>query len=267
MAKGFHRVSIELQDKWYTKHRNSIDTDFYEPLWRVEDIKSKGVKAKVQHFKELNRATHLLSQNEVLMFMLIAWNPEISQSYEQYALPLSSTLAIADELNIKHPQYPTTKVPCLQTLDFFCLKPDGSTLGYAVKQEDELFKIRSVEKLAIQEAWCAINTVEFHLVDSSELKQNRVSNLERIYRQRNLPICFNDMFDAWLSNFWSTLSKDRHERLANIIEASAKITGLPYQQAVHFFHHGLWSRQIHFNWDMPIFMELPAQELEVEPYV
>ncbi len=40
MAKGFHRVSLELQKKWYEAHSNSIGTEFYEPMWRVEDIKS-----------------------------------------------------------------------------------------------------------------------------------------------------------------------------------------------------------------------------------
>lgn len=268
MAKGFHKVSLELQDKWYKNHIESIGTDFYEPMWRVEDIKSRGIKAKIKHFKDFNRAVHVLSQNELLMFMLIAWDNSIVQSYEQYALPLNETLAIASELGVKHPVYPQNpKVPVQQTLDFYAYKEGFERIGYAVKQEDETFKTRSVEKLAIQEAWCAINNCDFALVTSKELKRNCVMNLERIYRNRNVASYLMPLCKAWYNNFCSVLSQDRHERVADIIENSAEVTGLGYGQAVQFFHHCLWHLKITFNWDLPLLLELTGEELGVYPNV
>jgi hypothetical protein len=278
MAKGFYRVTPELQNKWYEAHRLSLTCGTYEPMWRVEDVKSHGVKAKLKHFKDFKRTVHLLSQNEVLMYMLIAWNPRIIRCYEQYALPLKTTLAIAKELGVKHPHYVRNhktpehlrkvKCPIVQTIDFFCELDDGSFMAYAVKQQDELFKRRSVEKLKIQEAWCEISEppIKFELVDHTHLKVNRVQNLERIYRNRELAPAFGKVFSSWLSNFWSAISDDRHERLANLIEKAATVTGLSYSVAIQFFHHGLWSRQIHINWDLPLLMELTANDLEVCPY-
>lgn len=268
MAKGFHRVSLELQEKWYEAHSNSIGTEFYEPMWRVEDIKSYGIKAKIKHFKDPHRAVHVLSQNELLMFMLIAWDKSIVQSYEQYALPLDETLAIAKELEIKHPVYPQNKeVPVQQTLDFFCYREGHERIGYAVKQQSETFKDRTLEKLAIQEAWCAMHNYEYELVSSEELKRNSVMNLERIYRNREVEFPLRNLCQAWYYNFCSALSEDRHERIANIIERAADLTNLDYERAVKFFHHCLWENKIDFNCDLPLLLEKSGEELGVYPNV
>lgn len=268
MAKGFHKVTLELQQKWYEAHSNSIGTDFYEPMWRVEDIKSYGIKAKIKHFRDPARPVHVLSQNELLMFMLIAWDNDITQCYEQYALPLNETLVIAKELGVKHPVYPQNPaVPVQQTLDFYCYKAGFSRIGYAVKQQSELFKERTEEKLAIQEAWCEINDCQFKLVSSDELKRNNVMNLERIYRNRNIPSYLNSLCKAWFSNFCAVLSDDRHECVADIIERSAELTDLEYDQAVHFFHHCLWHLKLTINWDLPLLLELTGEQLGVHPNV
>lgn len=268
MSKGFHRVSLDLQRQWYDTHTNSINSEFYEPMWRVEDVNSSGVKAKIKHFKDFNRAVHVLSQNELLMFMLIAWDKSIVQSYEQYALPLNETLVIAERLGVKHPVYPQNKkVPVQQTLDFYCYKEGLERIGYAVKQENETFKIRSVEKLAIQEAWCAINNCQYELVSSKELKRNSVMNLERIYRNRDVPVYLMQLCKAWFNTFCATLSEDRHERIADIIEKSAGLLDLEYQQAVRFFHHCIWHSKIDFKWDLPLLLELTGEELGVYPNV
>lgn len=266
MAKAFHNVSLQLQQKWYDAHSSSIGTEFYEPMWRVEDVKSFGVKAKIKHFKDHCRAVHVLSQNELLMFMLIAWNREIVQCYEQYALPLDETLLIAQKLGVKHPAYPQNPtVPVQQTLDFYCYKNGFDRIGYAVKQHDEIFKARTLEKLAIQEAWCEINNCEFQLVSSDELKRNNVMNLERIYRNRDIPIYLSGLCKAWFTNFCSLLSEDRHERVADIIERAAELTDLDYSQAVHFFHHCLWHLKLCISWEVPLLLELTAEQLGVYP--
>ncbi|WP_375276882.1 TnsA endonuclease N-terminal domain-containing protein [Alteromonas australica] len=264
MAKRFNGVTLERQQGCYEKHAASVDTDSYEPMWLVTDIKSWGTKAKVKHFCDFNRAVHVLSQNEMLMFMLIAWNKQIVQSYEQYALPLEDSLYIANELGVKHPVYPNSKgVPIQQTLDFFCYEENGGRIGYAVKQEDELFKTRSVEKLAIQEAWCEINDYKFELVTSATLKNENLVNLERIYRHRVIPAPLELACNAWRQNFLSLLSNNRHERLADVLEESALLSGLPYQTAARFFYHCLWHLKLDFNWSCPLRLELSAEQLGV----
>lgn len=268
MAKGFYRVTRELQQRWYEAHSSSIGTDFYEPMWRVEDVKSYGIKAKVKHFKDPERPVHVLSQNELLMFMLIAWDTSITQCYEQYALPLNETLTIAEKLGVEHPVYPhSPSIPVQQTLDFYCYQNDFERIGYAVKQHNQVFKVRSLEKLAIQEAWCEINNCQFKLVSSDELKRNNVMNLERIYRNRNIPFYLGNLCKAWFNNFIAILSEDRHERVADIIEKSAALTDLQYDQAVHFFHHCLWHLKLTINWELPLLLELTGEQLGVHPNV
>lgn len=65
--------------------------------------------------------------------MLLAFEQTVIDTKEQFALPLAETLVLAKELDVKHPVYPGTKVPIVQTIDFIC-DINTSKKGIAVKQ-------------------------------------------------------------------------------------------------------------------------------------
>jgi hypothetical protein len=265
MSKNLKMVTKKRQDNWYEKHRASILKGEYEPFWRCQDIRSSGVKVKVPHFKDKYRVLHLLSMNEMFMYQQIAWNKMTHEVYEQYALPLRETTAIAIELEVKHPVFIDSKTPACQTLDFYCLGKDGSKTAYAVKQESWLDDYRTQEKLSIQEGWCINNNVNFEIVSSDELKTVRCQNLEFIFYHRKLEKLLFGVFKTWLFNFFGAMSDDRFDRTAHTIEGSAEKTGIPFQRAVHFFYHAIWIGLIDFDWHQPLALELSPSELEIIP--
>lgn len=265
MSKKLKMVTSTRQKAWYDHHRASILSGRYEPYWRCQDVRSSGIKVKVPHFKDKYRVIHLLSMNEMFMYQQIAWNKTIHEVYEQYALPLSETTAIAKEIGVQHPAYIDSKTPMVQTLDFYCLDKFGKKLGYAVKEESWLEDYRTHEKLAIQEGWCAINEVEFEIVTSNELKTISSQNLEFLFYHRKLERLLFGVFKSWILNFFGAMTDDRFDRVAHIIEKSAEITGIPFQRAAHFFYHAIWVGLIDFDWHQPLALELCSSELEVAP--
>jgi hypothetical protein len=265
MARDLKVVTNKRQQKWYDDHIASIACGYYQPFWRCQDVRSSGIKVKVPHFSDPYRVVHLLSMNEMLMYMQLAWDKTVSEVYEQFALPLEETTAIAHELDVKHPVYIDSKTPIIQTIDFVCVRKDGTKTSYAVKQASWLDDYRTQEKLAIQEGWCEINDIKFETVSSDDLKTIRCQNLEFLFYHRKLDQFLFGAFRTWLSNFFGELSEHCHDRTAHILERSAELTGLPYQRAAQFFYHSIWIGWINFDWHQPLALELPASDLEVMP--
>lgn len=260
MRKRLKGVTLKRQQNWIDQHEESLlEGNTYIPFWTVHDVRSSGVKCKIKHFRE-DRVVHLLSQNEVCQFMLLAFDQTVSDTKEQFGLPLAETLVIAKELNVKHPVYPGTKVPIVQTIDFICDISD-SKKGIAVKQHDEIFKIRSVEKLAIQEAYCAKHGFEFETTTSSDLKIEPVRNLERMYRHAKLNPLLKSIITDWLETFLTLIEQDPYERASKLLRLSADKMGIDFSVAAHFFYNSIWHHKIDINWEHPLFLEFSAIDL------
>jgi len=137
--------------------------------------------------------------------------------------------------------------------------------AFAVKEQSALGKLRVHEKLAIQEAYCALRDIEFEILDSSTLKSQHCENLERLNAHAVLDKCLLGVFEHWLLNFIGVLSEDRHERIAEILEKSAQLTGVPYQRSAYFLYHAIWTTKLTFDWSKPFVLEMAASELELYP--
>ena len=265
MAKLMKGVTSERQEKWYNEHQKSIDNDIYRPFLRVEDVKSYGVKGKIRSLDKPHRVVHLLSLNEQLMYFYLANKTSILKCYEQFALPLNETVAIASELDVKHPVYSDTRIPIHQTIDFLCYNANEQRVAYAVKESSALENYRTLEKLAIQESWCRINGVDFHIYESDTLKTERFFNLERLHKHAILDEIYSSLYDIWLINFIGILSDDRHDRLAHIIEKSATVSGIEYARAVHFVYHSFWVKKLLYDECKPLLLDEAASDLGIFP--
>ncbi|MDO6777372.1 TnsA endonuclease N-terminal domain-containing protein [Shewanella sp. 3_MG-2023] len=165
------RMTFQRQERWFEAHRRSIELDevMYEPFWRVEDVRSSGIKTKIAHFSTPNRVMHLLSQNELWMYLSLVQMRYVVEIYEQFAIPLEFSVPIAKQLGVKHPVYVGSKqVPIVQTIDFVSTLIDGSRIAHPVKQESDSLRERTVEKLAIQQAYCELEHIDYQLVTESE---------------------------------------------------------------------------------------------------
>lgn len=231
-------MTFERQQRWFDAHRRSIEHDeiIYEPFWRVEDVRSSGIKTKIAHFSTPHRVMHLLSQNELWMYLSLVHMRYVVEIYEQYAIPLDFSIPIAKQLGVKHPVYVGSKqVPIVQTIDFVSILVDGSRVAHPVKQESDSLRERTMEKLAIQQAYCELEHIDYQLVTSTELRTVKSENLEALFRHRQIPPFLHSLFEIWLTNFIGCLSDDRHCRTSDIIDISSGISGINFSQAVSFF--------------------------------
>lgn len=270
MAKRLKGVTSARQQAWYEEHRESYENEsqIYEPFWRTDDIPSFGVKTKISHFKTRHRIVHLLSQNELWMYLHLVRNPLVLDIYEQFAIPLESSLMIAEALEVKHPVYPDTQVPIIQTIDFVVdmLNPDTGEIyqaAFPVKQPEDAMRYRTAEKLALQESYCEIKNVEYELVTSEALRTTQSINLECLYRYRNLSPLLQRVKQRWLNNFIGHLSDQPHDRTAHLIHRSCVSTGLDYLTGVSVFYNALWHKKLNMNWNKYLKLEMAASDLGV----
>lgn len=271
MGKKTKGCTLARQNAWYKVHRDSLEHgQVYEPFWRTDDIPSYGIKSKVPHVRNTKRLMHFLSMNELWMYMHLANNPLVVEVYEQYAIPLEVTLPLADELGVKHPVYVGTRVPIVQTIDFFVTMLDPTSgdeylAAFPVKQADDALRTRTVEKLALQEGFCLLEDIEYELITSESLRTVHSQNLKTLYRHRALPPYLSRIAKRWLPNFFGVVSDDCHERTAHLIEIASKTTGVDYEIGVRLFYHALWHKLILMNWQKPLQLEKAASVLEVSP--
>ncbi len=266
MGKNLKRVTEKRQANWYLNHRNSIESGCYEPFWRTDDVPSSGVKTKISHFKTKYRIVHLLSQNELWMYLHLVRNPLVLEIYEQYAVPLDFSLAIANELEVKHPVYSDSQVPIVQTIDFVVdmLNPETGEIykaAFPVKQPEDALRPRTMEKMALQEAYCELEHMEYELVTSEVLRTVCSENLEALYRYRVLLPFLQRVAERWLQNFFGCLSYDRHNRAACLIERASERTGVDYSTGVSIFYNALWHKQIEMDWTKRLKLEQAASDL------
>jgi len=268
MAKKTKGMTLKRQKNWLDRHLLSFEHEeiMYEPFWRVEDVRSSGIKTKIAHFSDPERVMHLLSQNELWMYLDIAQNPNIIETYEQFAIPLGFSIPIAKALGVKHPVYiGSNKVPIIQTIDFVSIRSDTTKVAHAVKQESDALRFRTQEKLAIQEAYCELENIDYQLVTSTTLRTVKSENLEALFRHRNISPFMLSAFEMWLSNFLGCVSDDRHARVSRILECSAQVCGISYSQSVSFFYYSLWNDHLGMDWSQRLKLEMAASDLGVCP--
>lgn len=169
-------------------------------------------------------------------------------------------------MEVKHPIYIGSKVPIVQTIDFVTTTSDDKHIAYAVKQESDALRERTIEKLMLQEAYCKLQGIEFELVTSNDIRTIKSENLEALYRHRNISPFQKSIFEIWLSNFLGILSEDRHNRISNIIKTSSEATGISYFQAASYFYYSLWNEYLNINWNQRLKLESPASVLKLSPY-
>ncbi len=267
MAKRINGVTSQRQENWYLHHRKSLEEgNTYEPFWRTDDVPSYGVKSKVPHFTDPKRLVHVLSQNELWMYLHLAQNPLVIEVYEQYAIPLEYSLPIAEQIGIKHPVYVGTTVPIVQTIDFIVDMIDVDTReviqkAFPVKQPDDAAKLRTEEKLAIQQVYSEFNDIEYELITSEVLRTNHSINLESLFRYRELSPLLQQVSSRWRNNFFSVLFDNRHDRAAHLIQKSNQTTGVDFLTGVSIFYNSLWQNQIDMDWSRLLKLECAASDL------
>lgn len=160
----------------------------YKPWFKVRDVPSRGRAKRVRGIV-VPRIHHLLSGGEYNHFLFAEFQPDVIDIREHIALlPRSETLEIAQALGIRHPIYPTTKIPVVMRSDLALTKTtsNGSReLVLCIIPASNLTPgtrglRRTVEKLKIERAYWERRCVVWRLATEHELDPTLIANLDRL---------------------------------------------------------------------------------------
>lgn len=180
----------------------------YKPWLRVVQSSTRGRAHRPWSFKT-NREHQLLSDVERDIFYGAEWSMDVLDIREQYPLRREVTQQIALDLNIKHPQYPDTKVDTVMTVDFMLTiapKDDSGRPTYMAinakrveESEDEV----SLGKLEIQRTYFERLNIPHHLIYHSQLPQQELKNIAFLRDALLKP----DEVEAWPGYFASQMPR------------------------------------------------------------
>lgn len=151
----------------------------YQPWIEVTDFSSMGISRR-KFSPKTGRVHHLLSNVEEQCFLLLEFSPQVVDIREQFPLKRDETRSLAAQCGIKHPLYPTTRVPVVLTCDFLVtVMRDGelSLMAISCKRADGLEKPRTIELLELERRYFAEHGIPYHLVMHSDLPTAKIENI------------------------------------------------------------------------------------------
>ena len=220
----------------------------YKPWIEIHDLASQGLANRVQSPIH-GRECHLHSQLEADWFYAVHALQGIQDVREQYPLDLEETLAIAQQLEIKHPTDPKTQEPCVATTDFLLTFRDGQRefdKAIAIKFAADLASERVLEKLEIERVYWSARNIEWRILTEKELPRALVKNMRWLVPRLDLASSGEFTADLIL-NIRTVMEPDLAEgrrSLASIAAASDNRLGLQPGDSLSVARHliavGTW---------------------------
>lgn len=169
-----HYISKKIWTKEYEE---------YEPFLTVRSFPSRGMSSRTKSNKS-NRVIHTFSQLELDALYLFEYSNKVIDIREQYPLMyIEDTLRIAEEVNIKHPNYQGESV--YMTTDFFLTIQEGSktyNVARTIKPSKDLENKRVIEKFEIERRYYEKNGIDFGILTEKELSRTLTHNMEAFYQ-------------------------------------------------------------------------------------
>ncbi|HZH30229.1 MAG TPA: TnsA endonuclease N-terminal domain-containing protein [Pyrinomonadaceae bacterium] len=161
----------------------------YLPYLFIHDVPSIGLASRVWGWKA-RRVHHLLSRLELKFFYTLEWRLDVIDIREQFPLDLDETLAIADQLGVRHPRDPKTKDYVVMTSDFvITVRKDfvSEEQIRTVKHKKDLEDARVKEKLEIERVyWQEIRELSWEIVTEEHVDANVAGNVEWLHCHRDV---------------------------------------------------------------------------------
>jgi hypothetical protein len=109
----------------------------------------------------------------------------VTEIREQFPLlPLDDTLAIAEEIGVKHPTDPLTKHPIVMSTDFVLTITKGLSMDFfarQVKYTSALSDYRTREKLEIERRYWLKRNVDYGIVTERDVHMPLVRNIKWVH--------------------------------------------------------------------------------------
>ncbi len=190
MAKSRPVIDRNTIDRFLKEGRGQGTLQDYKPWLTVRDVPSVGKSTRDKGWKT-GRTHHFLSILELLYYLILEWSLMVTDIREQYPLlPIDDTLAIAENLGIKHPVHPKTKEPVVMTTDFYIsLRNESGNFEQArtIKYAVDLSKRSTLEKFEIERRYWEVRGIDWGIVTEHEIPTELAKNVDFLHDSWHLP--------------------------------------------------------------------------------
>ena len=232
----------------------------YIPWHSGHEFASNGAYVRIKGFT-VPREYVFFSHLESDVFRIYDHTPGVTDIKEQYPLPLSDTLTIADRLGIRHPY--KDSFYNVVTTDLL-IRKDGNWIGRAIKSSADLKKKRIVEKLNIECEWFRQNRIQWRIVTEKEINRELVANLKWLYEDgEDYTSLVSDpearqLYERELLNLY----KEEAFSFSEILEIIEEAFSIGNGTSMAVFKHLVRTKQICIDMEKQFNLKNPRQPLE-----
>jgi len=176
--------------RFLAEGRGKGEKETYRPWLMVNDISSRGRSIRFFSKKE-KRVIHLFTDMQLFMALLLEWDESVLSYKEQY--PLLDTETIIDTLDeplLKRLKGKDSEIPYVMLTTFLvtAVNDNGQEYQYArtLKDELELDKKATIERLEIQRRWWKSHNVDFGIITPNEIPVQRSKNIQWVLSSLNI---------------------------------------------------------------------------------
>jgi hypothetical protein len=184
MAKRRRENGKKSQTKRAREGRGVGRSADYTPELLIHDVPSQGLSSRIWGWTT-GRVHHVFSMGERRVLYIHDWLEEVRDIREQYPLNQEETLAIADQLGVRHPRDPKTKEYIVMTSDFVFTIVNGQVteeMIRAVKLKKDLENGRVKEKLEIERVyWEEVRGLDWDIITEDDIDNTLADNVEWVH--------------------------------------------------------------------------------------
>jgi len=256
-------MTARLREKRRKEGRGLGRGHDYKPELRIQDVASIGLATRVRGWKT-GRVHHFMSQLEWFFFYVLDWSPSVLDIREQFPLDLDETLAIAQQLCIRHPTDVKTKQPIVMTTDFIITVGNALhnvDVARTIKYRNKLSSLRVIEKFEIERVYWANRGVDWGIITEADVSREFVNNVQWVHSHKDLeslaPIAQGTVNVVEHHLALKLISKD--SPLKSLAEQSDRIFALKAGTSLAVVRHLIANRRFRIDMNIPIRPELPLR--------
>jgi hypothetical protein len=228
----------------------------YEPWHRIQDVPSQGLATRILGWKT-EREHHFLSKLELLFFFILEWSPTVQDIREQYPLSMNETLAIAQQLGVRHATDPHTNYPVVMTTDFLITIHRPISFGdtaCTIKYSKALSSVRVMEKFEIERLYWKERGIKWGIVTEKDINPILARNVEWIHSYKD-PHTLTPLTQKTINHIESNLSPKvvkENAPLCDLTNSCDEELGLPIGSSLMAVRYFIATRRWQINMSEPI---------------
>ncbi len=269
-------------------HRERKKSGAYAPWVTVRQSHTQG-RGQILSSHKADHQIHLLSEGELLAFLKLEHEPDVTAIFEQWPLPILETMDIAKHLNVAHPGAYMDRVkhngktPAkTMTTDLLAIRRDNAGKNhispysfkyeYALSEDEESLRRvrRTRQKIAIEQDFWLAQGAKLEIIHETHICETTVYNLEYLRGFADYPSLIDttsEIYQQIVSHLQRQFIKHTQSTLARHLSHVARELELAEYHVETVFKHAAYHDQFALHLDQRIerYLPLPFEHI-VNPY-